>query len=316
MISIRKFVSELEKCSQIQAVTASSYALAICAIGEYAVELDLAQAEQFRQNLGVLRQAVELAGEPADFQASQSTLRSELRDYRDKAHKSLARMRAEMQDAAEAMQALTEGVATNGTDYKHQLEVSLQTLQTAAESDDLPKIRAVIRAAIATIEQCCDQALRENQMIIAQFNDEIRSLHREMNNERTLLYTDRVSGAWNRKKIENRIEDLLERGEAFCVVVIWLNHVKRLEESALKEMVKGAKAILGHDAMLGRWNENEFAVIVEANAATAIGISAELSRIMPRITTAVIEHSSGSDPDKFRLRLKQASHIIRHPLRR
>src|ERR1035438_5564214 len=146
--------------------------------------------------------------------------------------------------------------------------------------------------------------------MIAQFHDEIRSLHREMDNERKLLYTDRVSGAWNRKKMESRIEDLLDRGETFCVVIAWLNNLKRLEGSTLKEMVKSANGILGRDAMFGRWNEDEFAVIVDANAAAAIAISAELSRIMVRVTTVVVEQPSGSDPEKFRQRLEQASDLL------
>jgi GGDEF domain-containing protein len=307
LISIRESVNELEKCSQMQAATASSYALAICAVGEYAVEFDSAQTSQFRQNLGALRQAVEAASEPEDLVATQSSLRSELRDYRDKTQARLVRIRAEMQAAAEAMQALTEGVSTNGTDHRQQLETNLQTLRTAAAGEDLAQIRSVIRTAIAGIEQCCDQAFRANQLIIAQFNDEIRSLHREMDNERKLLYTDRASGAWNRKKLESRIEDLLEHGETFCVVIAWF---KRPEESTLKDLVQRVNGILGNDAMFGRWTEDAFAVIVEANAAAAIAVSAGLSRMMMRVTTVVVEQPRRGDPDKFRHRLKQASGVL------
>jgi GGDEF domain-containing protein len=314
LISIRKSVSELEKCSQMQAATVSGYAMAICAVGEYAVQLDpvqnQAQFRQFRQNLSALQKAVVAASEPEDFQAIQASLRSELRDYRDKAQECLVRMRAEMQDAADAMQALTEGVATSVTDHKQQLEDNLQTLRAAAESEDLAQVRTAIRTAIAGIEQCCEQVLRANQVMIAQFNDEIRSLHREMDNERKLLYTDRASGAWNRKKIETRIEDLLDRGEAFCVVIARMNSLKRLGKGVLKELVKRANGILGRDAMFGRWKEDEFAVIVEANTATAIAISSELSRVMLRITTVVVEQPPGGDPDKFRQRLKQASDVL------
>jgi GGDEF domain-containing protein len=308
LISIRKSVSELEKCSQMQAAAASGYALAICAVGEYAVELDPAQTSQFRQNLGALRKAVEAASEPEDLEATQASLRSELRDYRDKAQACLVRMRSEIHAAAEAMQALTEGVSTNGTDHRQPLETNLQTLRTAAECGDLAQIRTVIRTAIAGIEQCCDQAFRANQLMIAQFNDEIRSLHREMDNERKLLYTDRASGAWNRKKMESRIEDLLERGETFCVVIAWF---KRPEESTLKDLVKRAHGILGNSAMFGRWTEDEFVVIVEANAGAAIAISGELSRMMARVTTVVVEQPSGGDPDKFRHKLQQASGVLR-----
>ncbi len=299
-------VSELEKCAQMRAVMASSYAMAICAVGEYAVDLDPAQTSQFRENLGALRHAVDAASEPEDFQAAESSFRSALRDYRDKAQESVIRMRADMQAAAGAMEALTEGVSMNGTDHRQHLEASLQMLRTAADSGDLTQIRVVIQTAIGGIEQCCDQAFRASQLKIAQFNDEIRSLHREMDNERKLLYTDRVSGAWNRKKIDSRIEDLLDRGETFCVVIATLN-VKSLEKSALRNLVKRANGILGHDAMFGRWNEDEFAAIVEANAATAFAVSRELSRIMARAAIVVVEQPSGSDPDQFRVRLKQGA---------
>jgi GGDEF domain-containing protein len=335
LVSILKSVSELEEYARLQQQTKSSYAMAIRSAAEYVVELDAAQAKEFRQHLGTLQQAAETALQVEDFRAIESSFRGELRDYRDRSQDWLARMRSEMQGTAQALQSLADGLSSNGTGYEQQLNADLQALRGAADSHNLAQIRATIKSAVASIALSLDQMQRANRLTAAQLHDEIRLLHREMDNERKALFTDPVSGAWNHEKMAGRIEELLDRGEAFCVVIAWLNNFKRAKgkasqpvvEGALKALVKRAHGILGRDAMLGRWAEDEFIVIVEAVAARAIAMSTELSQQLSlryvvqqdgvshhlplRVTTTVVDRSPGSDPDQFRERLKHGSVALR-----
>jgi len=338
LVSILKSVNELEELARLQAQAKSSYAMAIRSAAEYAVELDSVQAAELRQHLETLQKAAENAHQAEDFRAVESSFRGELRDYRDRAQDWLARMRSEMQGTAQALQSLADGLSSSGTGYEQQLNVDLQALRNAADGSNLAQIRATIKSAVASIALSLDQMQRANRLTVAQLHDEIRLLHREMDNERKALFTDPASGAWNREKINSRLEEILERGDAFCVVVAWLSNFKRakgkssqaLIEGALKALVKRAHGILGRDAMLGRWDEDEFVVIVEAVTARAIALSTELSQRLSlryvvqvdgvscqlplRVNTTVVDRSRDSDAAQFRERLKQVSVALRGEL--
>jgi GGDEF domain-containing protein len=334
MISIRQSVNDLERLAELQKSTLSCYQLAIRANAEYAVELEASQAAEFRQHLYALQRALEKATQPEEFEAVQSSFRGELRDYRDKANEWLEKTRGDLQAAAEAMQVLAQTVAANGTDHAKVLKADLQKLVAIADSHDLEQIRTVIRATAHSINESYQSLHRETQLVVAQLNDELRSLHRELDNERKALYTDASSGAWNHDKLNQRMGELLNRGDAFCVVILWITNLKRLKstgsplviEGAMKAMVKRLKGLVGTDACVGRWSEEEFAVILELVPETALRLSLEMSHSLStrysvqesgtaqflslRLATAIADHPAGSDPERFREKLQSLTSVM------
>src|SRR5208282_3012716 len=114
------------------------------------------------------------------------------------------------------------------------------------------------------------------------------SLHREIDNERRALFTDTASGAWNRDKIRLRIEDNLTRTDGFGVILICITNLKWLTathpytvtDAALKALVKRTHGIVGKDAMIARWSEDEFAVLMELDPTRAISVSSEICKAL------------------------------------
>ena len=99
-------------------------------------------------------------------------------------------MRSEMQGTAQALQSLADGLSSTGTGYEQQLNADLQALRNASDGHNLAQIRAIIRSAVASIALSLDQMQRANHLTIAQLHDEIRLLHREVDNERKAFFTD------------------------------------------------------------------------------------------------------------------------------
>jgi GGDEF domain-containing protein len=334
MISIRQSVNDLERLADLQKMTLSSYQFAIRAAAEYVVELDSSQAGEFRKHLFAMQRTLEQAGRPEEFEAVQASFRGELRDYRDKANEWLEKTRGDLLAAAEAMQVLAEAVGTNGTDHAKVLKDDLGKLLTIAESPDLGQIRTVIRTTARSITESYDCLQRDTQLVVAQLHDELRSLHREMDSERKALYTDHASGAWTREKLSARMGEMLNRGDGFCVVILWITNLKRVRstcstlviDGALKAMVKRLKGLAGTDATVGRWGDEEFAVLLELVPATALSLSTEIAHALSsrysvqengvaqyltlRIATAMADHAAGSDPERFREKLRSLSCVM------
>ncbi|HEY6341951.1 MAG TPA: GGDEF domain-containing protein [Bryobacteraceae bacterium] len=165
--------------------------------------------------------------------------------------------------------------------------------------------------------------------MIAQLRDEIQSLHREMESTRRTLYTDRTTGAWNRARMESRLDELLHRREAFVAIILWVSNLKRLEadpsepliEGALKAMVQRVAAMAGPPVAIGRWTHEQFVVLMDTNPAAAAAISSELAQklsrryavqhdglshnVSLRVASAVLQHSAGGDPREFLNKLEQ-----------
>ncbi|HEY4360425.1 MAG TPA: diguanylate cyclase [Bryobacteraceae bacterium] len=321
-------MSDLERLADLQKTTASCYQQAIRASAEYAVDLNPGQTAEFRQHLLALQQTVEKAEAAEHFQALQSSFRGELREYRDRSREWLEKTRADLKAAAEAMQVLAQNVASNGADHGQQLKDDLRRLVSITDTSDLGKIRTAVRETALSITRSFENMQRETQLLVVQLNDEIRSLHREMNNERKALYTDPVSGAWNRDKINLRMEELLTRGEGFSVVILWISNLKRLEcscsplviEGALKAMVKRLAGLLGTDATVGRWSHDEFIVLLDLAPSATTTLCAEMAQALSsrysvqengiaqhltlRLATAIADHPPASNPEKFRAKLQ------------
>jgi GGDEF domain-containing protein len=286
LISINKSPGEMERLEELQQAAAACYALAVRSTAQYAIEIEPGQAEGFRRHLEALQERLEAAATVEEVQAVQSSFRGELRDYRDKAKNQIARLRKEVEVAGAWVENLASSVAANGADHEHQVKEQLSSLRTAAASDNLERIRSGIQAAATGILTSFEQMRESNQLVVAQLKDEIRALHQEIESERRALFTDRPTGVWNRQKMDLRIDDLLRQNQPFCLLLVCVRDLKRLESqrspALIEQLLKGFLArfqgLLEADAMVGRWSEDQFAAILDIDAASAITISRKLVR--------------------------------------
>ena len=337
MISLRKAATELERLEELQQTLAKCYGLAIKSSAEYAVELDPRSTEYFRQRLQSLDAQFSQASAPEHYSAVQASLRGELRNYRDQAREQMTRMRKDLQNAAAAMKVFAESVSNSGDDCEQQLRVEVERLGALAASDDIEQIRYGIENASGTILRSYSQLRRSHQLVVTQLQDEIRTLHQAMDNERSRMDRDHASGAWSRQKLNERIENLLRQNEPFCVLLVSARNLRRLERQytpavttdALRGLVQQFDSILGGEAMIGRWSEDVFSAILEVDPSSAMALSSEINRKLSmsypvwtsgvaqmltiETSTGIVDRRRDSDPSKFYRKLEQMADAMAGP---
>ena len=223
------------------------------------------------------------AGTVDQLREAQSSFRGELREYRDKSAVQLKKMRQEVEDATAAMMVFAETVASNGENHELEVQAKLQDLEATAKRDRIEEIRGGIGAAIAGIQSSVKQIQQANQLVVVQLQDEIRLLHQQIEQERRVLYTDRASGALNRQKIDTHIDNLLRQNQPFCLLLVWVRNLRRIESQQSRTVVEGTlqalisrfAALIGEDAVIGRWSQDQFVAVLDVPAARAISLSAE-----------------------------------------
>jgi len=329
LISILKTANELDRLEELQSAAIECYALAVRSVSQYAVEIDPHRTPEFRRHLEEIERQWLSARDTRGMRAAQTSFRGELREYRDRSREQLARLRKQLEAAAAAMTSFADGVTSNCSDCEGRVKDGLKRLERESKSNVIEEIRDGIRVAAGEIAAGFDELRRSDQLIIAQLQDELRLLHQEVRAERRALYTDPASGAWTRQKLDLRLHELLRQNEAFCVIAIAVRNLGALAEEysrdvaegAIKAMLKRFGAVAGDDALIGRWNNDEFVMILEADAGAAAAIAAELEKnfggphvvqeaglahsLMLELAAAAVERTAGSDPADFVRKLEQ-----------
>lgn len=335
MISISKSLGDLDRLHDLQQVTADCYALAIRTAAQYAVEVDANSAADFRANLEALAEQLCRADAPEPIRAVQASLRGEMREYREHARAKLELLRAEVANAAGVMESLADKVTANGEDHAARVQEDLNLLQEAARGQDLMGLRGTVDKAVAGIAQSVEEIKHANQLMVVQLHDEIRMLHRELDERERALHTDPATGAWNRAKAEGSIEDLLERNEAFCLVLVRVRNLRRAEQQhscaviakTLRALVDRFRDAAGAMPFIGRWSDDQFiAILQDVESAEMIALSSAISRkldgvytvqengqvqnVRIQVTGGVIDQPLGAGAETFRKKLEQLSGVL------
>jgi GGDEF domain-containing protein len=334
LISIRKLGEALDRDAMLREM-AASYSLAIQSIADYALELDAGELARFKVHLGLIERQWREHTSVEAAHAIQASLRGELREYRDQSRLRLSLLRQQMEDTAKALTEFIAGVELSGSENEKTLADQVQRLQAAAGSDDLAQVRAAIGEAVTGITVSVAQIRNANRLVILQLQDEINTLHREFRAERTMLFTDVQSGAGNRQKIEGRIDELIRQGQFFCVLFLAVGNLKSVEhgnsqaivDGALQALVRRFQGAVGAESLIGRWNTDTFAAVMDVPASAAIAVSSEVMKAVSgrfavqsggssndvrfQVTTAVMERGEAIDAQAFHKKLDQWAAALR-----
>lgn len=340
LLSLRKSVDDLdqfeaqrtqieERRSQLQ----QTLHRCIQATCQYAIELNHRDATVFRDNIDRIAAAVN--GDLTKPQCAQiaSDFRGELRGYHGKTQREADRLRSEMDSMVESMQGLIANIATSGSDHERVLHQEFSALEETAQTGDLATLKAAIHHAAETAIKSCGEIRRSCEVVIAQLQDEIRNLHREVDQQRRAAMTDQATNIWNRAKLDNRVKDLVLLNEPFCVILIGipdLVQVTRRDPRLIPGLLQAIAGRLttmakkgGESGMAGRWNDEVFAIVFNlplmavpltpadmkktlssAYTVQLDGASIEVS-ISAHVTT--VERPKDSNESAFYLQLGQAA---------
>jgi GGDEF domain-containing protein len=308
---------------------AECYALALRSASEHALDFDPPATLEFQRHVDALEERITPESTNEVLRSVQSSFRGELRQYLEKGQAFLKRVREELDAAAEAMRTFASALVANGADVQERVKSEMKTLEKVADTGDLAKIRESVRAAAREVARSYDELNKANAIVIAELQHEIRLLHREMDAERRVAWTDVESGAWIKKKLEDRLDELLKTTEPFCVIVILVTNLKRVEKqcspaivhTALHALIKRFYSLVGEDGLVARLGGEQFAAVIEVDASAGQAIAHDLGERLSsrysaqnngisqsidlRVTCGIVGHTGQGDPAEFRRKMQQ-----------
>ncbi len=332
MISLFKSASELERLEEFRKAAMACYGRALSSTEQNVIEFDEKQAAAFRTDLqSMLKQ---LGKAPEELEDIQESFQGKLREYRDSTHERIRRLRREVEAAAAALEVFAGNTVANGDDYEKELRRGLRRLDEAAASDRLEEVHAAIQAASGSILASFEHMRAVNQLAIAQLKDEIRLLHQKIHAGRPSPVRERPAKGFSGQDIDTRIDELLRHDTSFCLVVVVLKNLRALTnrhsaaavEDAVQSLQARLQGMVGGASMLGRWTPNQLVAILDVPPSAAMTISREagqkltephsfeeagaLRTISFQVAAGAVDHRSGADAAKFRVRLQKLSEAL------
>jgi GGDEF domain-containing protein len=319
MISILDTMTGMERSERARANLLECYVAAIRNSARYAVDLEEAVTEPYRTYL--TRLASEVSGAaPEELVESRATLRSLLRDYREKAAQYIGELRDDLANSARALQDLTENLQQSDSDHEASLRVSLTRLREVSRSPDCGTAGPVVMSAAGAIEQSVEVLRRQHQLTIAQFQVEIRMLHKRIDALERASMLDSVSTHLTRQEMEDRIRGAGTEGLSLILArVAGLEAAERMfNRDVASELAAAFSKQLRNgvppDALIARWRDEEFAILTTLNKTEAMArakwIADNLSGVYAclkdgktvrpalKVTVAVVDRCAGDSADK------------------
>lgn len=285
MISIRNSLNELEKSEEQRRLVLDCYLAAIRNVARYAVELDDGIVNPFKTSVNNLAEDVEQGAAEA-LSESSASLRGLLRNYRDKASEYLNQLRGELANTAGALQRILDTLSLSDGDHENNVRRAVKAIREISDSATAAAVGPALRSAADTIERGLDEMRAQQQMTVSQLVVEIGLLHKRIDTLESAVSIDNLTKLFTRVEMEHRIRSAESSGSIMLIRVqgFRLAQAKFPPEVALElagAFTKRLRNCLLPNALIGRWAEEEFLVIVstakEETMASATRAAAQLS---------------------------------------
>lgn len=275
MISIHRQMNELGRLEALGAEALECYREAMRHAAEYAVELDPARIQALRDQVRELAAALEGAG-PEQLAASRPRFLQALADYRDQAQPRVDRLRREVAEAAEALRSMGAQLTASSGAVAGGIDDQIRTLRDLTAIDNLPAVRSGLQRAVSGLEQQVRELRAENERIIAQMRDEVRTLQRQIEQAQRPASGDSGAGFAGRRAGEAALAEALARPGAFAAALVYLRNWKRLkldhherqQHEILAAVGQRLRDAFGAETLLVRWADDELLALCHLDSKT------------------------------------------------
>ena len=313
MISIQSSLTELERSHQARRTVLECYCDAVNNIAHYALELDEAVTREYKGHLSALAEEIRASG-PESLPNSRATLRSLLRDFRDRSAAYVANLRDELTGTARALEEILDSLNQSDGDHETRLRSALKALRQVAASEP-----AVVKAA-DSIEESVDAMRKQHQLSVTQFMTEIRMLHKRIDTLEAAASIDQLTNLANRCEMMERIR--LAAGKEYCLLLLNARGLLRAEVQFGKEVSEELAAAFAKrlrnsvkaQSEASRWGAEEFVVKVEGKKSDAMALGKWINEnlsgqyvclkagktVRPTLQVAVgvVDATAGEEPDR------------------
>jgi diguanylate cyclase (GGDEF)-like protein len=269
--------------SEVVAALVQAYRLTIASMGDNGARACPAVASDLQVALANLQKQLNENPSPGLVHEAKRSL-EQLNIWGERAAEYCKSKTGEVKELLIALARTAESMGQRDLRYSGQMLEFTRQLETIADLEDLGQVRASLVRKATELKVCIDQMAEENRRAITALKAEVSTYETRLREAETVAFKDGLTGLFNRRSMEQRIEAAIAEQRPFCVVVLDLNGFKQVNDmhghavgdALLVQFSEEVRTNIRSTDVAGRWGGDEFVLLLSCDQATA---QAQVERI-------------------------------------
>lgn len=287
MISLKKYLdsnqvrslgAEIGSTPQLFSVLVSAYRALLADIGECSESVCPNLSAELKSNLTRIDEELAHHSDVHGIARTRSIVDDLLQDWGKKTAQHYLDKAGEVKDLLLVMARTAESLGHKDDRFAQKLDSVTSQLQTIASLDDVTKMRALLEESALQLKSSVAQMSAENKSVIDHLRVEVLTYEAKLEKANHLASCDALTGLGSRVWIEARMQQRIDSGSPFSVLMIDIMEFRRVNDQfgrmvgdmLLKEFAVELRSSCRLSNLVARWSGDTFLVVLDAAASTAV----------------------------------------------
>lgn len=288
MLSLKRFMTEIEEHQERFRVACDVYASALRLVGEHAPPVQPDLVNQLRSRLAAIRRALEAGPDREQLAASGKQLELVLKEFAGAASQVLDEREKEIRAIIETLAEATQSLASQSEAHTTQLARFTHKLESISHIPSLTEIRRRLGEEVERLRSYVSTVRQQHESSIEQMRRELDLFRERLERAEALAFVDALTGVSNRAEGERRMAALAARGGPFSILFFDLNGFKLVNDRwghtagdlVLKTFARRLAQNVRPGDTVCRWGGDEFLVILpDCRLTTALQRAKQLAAV-------------------------------------
>ena len=287
MISLKRYLDEddrgFAKSGEVEDPSCERLISAYCATLNHIVECgarlcpDL--AGDLTRNVERISESLRASASPEAVASSEVAVRDTLREWGRSAARYHERGLTDVKDLLLVMSRTAEALGVKDDQFARELDGITSQLSSISRLEDVSRMRVSIESSALELRHSVQKLAVESRALIEHLRLEVSTYQTKLQRAEYMASRDTLTGLASRNWIETCIQDRIETGSSFSIVLIDIDGFGQIVERygnlvgdmLLKEFARELRCACRFTDAVGRWGSDEFILIVENSGQEVAG---------------------------------------------
>jgi diguanylate cyclase (GGDEF)-like protein len=265
-------------------VVLKAYRSALIATGASAFQACPPVGAELQKRLVLLDKRLENSLTVPLMQESEREVGKQLELWKENTQKYCQARTTEVKELLTMLASTAASVGERDQSYTDHLSLFTSRLKNISSLEDLTLVRASLIREALELKTYLDKMDQDSHQLVGRLQAQVSTYETKLKEIEDLALRDSLTGLANRRNVEDRIESRIACQQTFCVAMLDLNRLKRVNDvhghvagdSMLQQFAQELRAASRTDDIVGRWGGDEFIMVIDSDIA---GATAHIERL-------------------------------------
>jgi diguanylate cyclase len=270
--------AKIESVAGPFSILLSTYSALLADIGECGESVCPDLSAELKSSLTRIDEELTQHPDEPGITRARSTVNDLLQHWGEKTARHYIDKAGEVRDLLLVMARTAESLGHKDNHYAQQLDSVTAQLESIVSLDDVSKMRASLEKSARELRNSVAEMSAESKSVIDYLRVEVMTYQAKLEKADHLASCDALTGLGSRLWIESRMQQRIESGSFFSVLMIDIKEFRRVNDEfgrmvgdlLLKEFARELRSSCRLSNLVARWSGDTFLVVLDAAESTAI----------------------------------------------